>query len=147
MNPVQPSNGVPWDDTLTVCTDTNSTVSGISGAGRVVGSLVASAGSRVEKAIDRFAERQLGLGPNVAAIRFIAELHHIHTQMSQYVFSASCTSEHKEGLKYDREIALRLLWVCNGTCSQCQRPYVLLVLQAGSDTLKKSLSQLASSIR
>jgi hypothetical protein len=136
---------IPTNYTLAQCTDTNSTMSNLPGPGRLVGSLLSSAGSRLEHAINRFAERQLGLGPNMAAIRLIAELHAIHTRSSDR--KAACKNEHDNRLENPNEITLRLIWVCNGICSQCKDPYVPDILEPSTDDMRKALLQLAKSIR
>jgi hypothetical protein len=69
--------------------DTNSTRTGRPGLGGTVDSMLSSAGRRLERAIDRFSEEQLGLGPHQAALRLTSALHNLHVKASP-----GCESDH-----------------------------------------------------
>jgi hypothetical protein len=60
--------------------DTDSTMSGIVGPGRVMGLIISVAGRRLGQVLDRFAEDQLGLGLNNAALRLTSALHDRHVE-------------------------------------------------------------------
>lgn len=138
---------VPSGYALTECTNDNSTISDLEGPGRVFGSLLSSAGSLLEKYIDRFAERRLRMGPNVAALRLINELHQAHVLVSKVVTASSCRSEFVKGMMDSEEIAQKLIWACNGLCSQCNRPYLPYALEDLSDPVNKIIEQLINYLR
>jgi hypothetical protein len=116
--------------------DTNSTMTGISGPGRIVGSLLSSAGRRFERIVDRFAEERLGLGPNMAALRLASALHDLH------VSEKGCHSDHIAELKASEHVTDRLIWACNGYCSQCHASYLPSVLIEIPEYLLKVILQL-----
>jgi hypothetical protein len=144
-------HSLPPNYALSLCTDTNSTRSSIPGPGRLVGSLLSSAGRRVEVAIDRFAERRLGLGPTVAALKIAAELHDGHVQIHH---SARLTQsdrlmnwpEFLDGHIDMIALEQTLIRICNGICPACRDPYVPYTLSTVSDTMRKNLQQLLSYI-
>jgi hypothetical protein len=65
------------DMSMSIVTDTNSTVSGIHGAGRILGVLLSGGGRRVEHAINRTVER-LGYSPSAIMQRILALLRVLH---------------------------------------------------------------------
>jgi hypothetical protein len=142
---------IPSGYEVTECTDTNSTRSGIIGPGRMLGTFLSSAGRRVERLIDNFAEQRLALGPNMAALRLTATLYDIHVGLSAAEQEVPCRSEHIKDTKDTQIIAYQLLWVCNGMCSQCNKAYLPYVLSNPaaykSDTMNKAIVQLISHIR
>lgn len=142
---------IPSGYEITECTDTNSTRSGIVGPGRIFGTFLSSAGRRVERLIDNFAEQRLALGPNMAALRLTAALHDIHVGLSAAEQEVPCRSEHMKDSKDTQILAYQLLWVCNGICSQCNKAYLPYVLSNSavhkSGMVNKALVQLISYIR
>jgi hypothetical protein len=133
---------IPSGYALTECTHDDSTISNISGPGRVVGSLLAYAGSRLENFVDRLVERRLRRGPNVAALRLIAELHQVHVYASKTINASPCHSEFVKSAPNAYEITQKLMWVCNGLCSQCRSPYLPCELENLPDSVHKLLAQL-----
>jgi hypothetical protein len=117
--------------------DTNSTMTGIPGPGRLVGALLASAGRRFERAVDRFAEERLGLGPTQAALRLTSALHDIHVNLN-----AECRSDHIAELSASEHVTDRLIWACNGYCSHCYAPYLPQVLTDLPAKVVKAIQQL-----
>jgi hypothetical protein len=117
--------------------DTNSTMTGIPGPGRMVGSLLSSAGRRLERAIDRFAEEQLGLGPHQAALRLTSALHDLHVTASP-----KCQSDHITDLSASEHATNRLIWVCNGFCSHCHWAYLPKILTKLPESAVKAMTQL-----
>jgi hypothetical protein len=117
--------------------DTNSTMTGIPGPGRVVGSMISAAGRRFERAVDRFAEKQLGLGPNQAALRLCSALHDLHAKESP-----DCRSDHDAEMNASHHITDRLIWVCNGYCSQCSAAYLPQTLLELPESTLKAIQQL-----
>lgn len=133
---------IPSGYALTECTHDDSTISNISGPGRIVGSLLAYAGSRLENFVDRLVERRLGRGPNVAVLRLIAELHQVHVYASKTINASPCHSEFVKSALNANEITQKLIWVCNGLCSQCKSPYLPCRLEDLPDSVHKLLAQL-----
>jgi hypothetical protein len=119
--------------------DTNSTMTGIPGPGRIVGSMLSSAGRRFERALDRFAENRLGLGPNAAALRLTSALHDIHVGTSPW---SRCRNEFNTDISALSHVTDRLIWVCNGYCSQCYAAYLPQVLTELPEPALKALIQL-----
>jgi hypothetical protein len=117
--------------------NTNSTMSGIPGPGRIVGSMLSSVGRSFERAVDRFAEERLGLGPNMAALRLTSALHDIHA--SEHT---ECESDHISKLNASEHVIDRLIWVCNGYCSRCYAPYLPQVLDELPERVRKAIQQL-----
>jgi hypothetical protein len=109
--------------TILLQSDTNSTMTGILGPGRIVGTMISRAGRRFERAVDRFAEEQLGLGPNAAALRLASALHDIHVSNSD-----GCQSDYNTSMNASSHVTDRLIWACNGYCSQCYTAYLPWVL-------------------
>jgi hypothetical protein len=142
---------IPSGYEVTECTDTNSTRSGIIGPGRILGTFLSSAGRRVERLIDNFAEQRLALGPNMAAFRLTAALYDIHVGLSEAEQEIPCRSEHMKDSKDTQILAYQLLWICNGMCSQCNKAYLPYVLSNPavhqSDAANKAVVQLISYIR
>jgi hypothetical protein len=144
---------IPTGYTATLASDVNSITSNVTGVGRFVGSLLSSAGRRLEKAIDNFAEQQLGLGPNITTVHLIEALHDIHAEKTWLKdednrLLLSCRSEHiKSADNLTNTVMDRLIWVCNGVCSQCGGPYIPAVLGDVPDTVRKALAQLLSFLR
>jgi hypothetical protein len=138
---------VPSGYALTECTNVNSTISDLEGPGRFFGSLLSSAGSLLEKFIDRFAERRLGMGPNVAVLRLINELHQTHVLVSKADTTSPCRSEFVKGMINSEEIAQKLIWACNGLCSQCNSPYLPYALEDLSEPVSKIIEQLINYLR
>jgi cation diffusion facilitator CzcD-associated flavoprotein CzcO len=134
---------VPTGYSAVTATDTNSTTSGIAGPGRIVDSLLNSAGAHLEKAMDRFAERWLHAGPNQAAHRLTSALHKAHTAHSRAKYRKPCRNEHEKDIDDIKDICQQLIWVCNGICSQCKTPYVPYILDDRmSDSIHKALIHL-----
>jgi hypothetical protein len=117
--------------------DTNSTMTGIPGPGRIVGTMISRAGRRFERAVDRFAEEQLGLGPNVAALRLASALHDIHVSLN-----TECQSDYDAGMNSSFHVTDRLIWACNGYCSQCYAAYLPQVLTELPEPGLKAMTQL-----
>jgi hypothetical protein len=117
--------------------DTNSTMTGIPGPGRLIGTLLSRTGRRFERAIDRFAEDQLGLGPNVAALRLASALHDIHVSLNP-----KCRSDYDAGISSSSHVTDRLIWACNGHCSQCYAAYLPQVLTELPESVLKAMMQL-----
>jgi hypothetical protein len=117
--------------------DTNSTMTGIPGPGRIVGTILSSAGRRLERVVDRFAEEQLGLGPNAAALRLTSALHDIHVRAN-----LECQTEYTAEINTTLHITDRLIWVCNGYCSQCQTAYLPRALTELPESALKAILQL-----
>jgi hypothetical protein len=117
--------------------DTNSTMTGIRGPGRIVGTLLSRSGRRLENAIDRFAEQQLGLGPNAAALRLASALYDIHANAN-----TDCRSDSNTELKASLHPTDRLIWVCNGYCSRCRTAYLPHVLTELPEPALKAVTQL-----
>jgi hypothetical protein len=65
------------DMSMSIVTDTNSTVSGIPGPGRTLGVLLSGGGRRVESAFNKTVER-LGFSPNAIMQRILAVLRVLH---------------------------------------------------------------------
>jgi hypothetical protein len=133
---------VPTGFTLTTATDTNSTMSSIPGLGRTVGAILSSTGRRIEKGVNWVAERQLGLGPNMAALRVASTLHTHHVKMQEdqkHLFP--CQSEYSGKTDFP---SLRLDRVCNGVCSRCATPYITKPLTSISDETSKALRDLVA---
>jgi hypothetical protein len=124
--------------------DSSSTLSGILGPGRLVGSLFSSAGRRLEKLIDRVAERRLGLGPNMAALRLTTALYSYH--VDQQVERVRRREFSESGAAIGSETD-RLIWVCNGFCSQCGKPYLEDPLNKIPESVRKLLLELMSHIK
>jgi hypothetical protein len=103
--------------------DTNSTMTGIPGPGRIVGTMISRAGRRFERGVDRFAEEQLGLGPNAAALRLTSALHDVHVSNSD-----ECRNDFDTSINRLSHVTDRLIWACNGYCSQCYAAYLPQVL-------------------
>jgi hypothetical protein len=122
---------------IPIQSDTNSTMTGIPGPGRIVGSILSSAGRRLERAIDRFAEEQLGLGPHQAALRLTLALHDLHVKASP-----ECRSDHIAELNVSEHATDRLIWICNGICSHCHLPYLPMILMELPDPVMKAVLQL-----
>jgi hypothetical protein len=145
-------NQLPLEYALSLCTNTDSTTSSIVGPGRLIGSLLSFAGRRVEMAIDRFVERRLGRGPNVAALRIANELHEMHLRTRHAVELALIPRsdrsvnrpEVSRNLIDAIEAAHTLVRICNGTCPQCQGPYVPHVPGFISLTFRKAFKRLLS---
>jgi hypothetical protein len=128
--------------TILLQSDTNSTMTGIPGPGRIVGTLLSRTGRRFERAIDRFAEEQLGLGPNVAALRLASALHDIHVN-----FNTKCESDYDAGMSSSFHVTDRLIWACNGYCSQCYGAYLPQVLTKLPEPGLKAITQLIKSLQ
>jgi hypothetical protein len=138
---------IPTGFSMVPATDTNSTMSGVLGPGRAIGSLMSSAGKRLEQVIDRFAERRLRLGPNMAALRLASALHEHHLVDRNDIFlSTACRSEYTEDMDNP---AAPLLKVCYGFCSQCGTRYITQPLDVDelSSPIQRALDQLFSYIR
>jgi hypothetical protein len=135
---------VPTGFVLAPNTRTNSTMTDLTGPGRTIGLFLNSAGRLFERLIDRFAEGHLGLGPNMAALRLTAALHNMHANTHR-----DCMSEHAVKMDNTIHVMDRLIWVCNGCCSQCHAPYVpyLLTEEGGSVAVRKGLTQLINHLR
>jgi hypothetical protein len=127
---------------IPIQSDTNSTVTGILGPGRIVGSWLSRAGRQLESAIDRFTEEQLGLGPNAAALRLTAALHDVHVSANP-----GCRSDHNAGANALAHITDRLIWVCNGYCSYCHSPYLPQILTELPQSVFSALVQLIKYIQ
>jgi hypothetical protein len=112
-------------------------MTGILGPGRLVGMMLSRAGRRLERAVDRFAEERLGLGPNQAALRLTSALHDIHVHESP-----ECHSDHVYELNTLEHVTDRLIWACNGYCSGCYAPYLLQVLDELPEDVLKAIQQL-----
>jgi hypothetical protein len=125
-----------------VQSDTNSTVTGILGPGRIMGSLLSRTGRQLERVIDRFAEEQLGLGPNAAALRLTAALHDVHVRANP-----GCRSDHNTEVNLSAHITDRLIWVCNGYCSQCQSAYLPQILAQLPESVHSAVSQMMKYIQ
>jgi hypothetical protein len=137
---------IPTGYTVTLASDTNSTTTGIQGPGRVLGTILDSAGRRFEKVIDRFAEERLGLGPNMAALRLISALHDAHVLTSRET-RVECHSDYTDTVSQADGIVEQLILVCNGLCSQCRGPYIPYLLQDTQTPIFKSLKSLTSYIK
>lgn len=93
---------------LSVMSGTDSTMSDIPGAGRTVGSLISSAGRRIEPLFSRAAER-LGFGPTPLVRRFLALV------LEQHKRKANCTYDlGRSGLSVGDvlNIAVHPCWSC-----------------------------------
>jgi hypothetical protein len=117
--------------------DTNSTMTNILGPGRIVGTMISRAGRRLERAVDRFAEQQLGLGPNTAALRLTSALHDIHVSGGH-----GCQSDYNTSISVSSHVTNRLIWVCNGYCSQCYAAYLPQVLTELPESGLRAILQL-----
>lgn len=137
---------IPTGYTVTLASDTNSTMTGIPGPGRALGSILDSAGRQIEKVIDRFAEERLGLGPNMAALRLISALHDAHVLRSRET-GVECHSDYTDTVSQADDIVEQLILVCNGLCSQCHGPYIPYLLQGTQTPIFKSLAKLTSYIK
>jgi hypothetical protein len=105
--------------------------------------MLSSAGRALERVIDRFSEEQLGLGPNMAALRLISVLHDIHVD-ARY---GRCSSDHAGKSDRSMHITDQLIWVCNGFCSQCHAAYLPQVLVDFPDSGRKACHQLIKYIQ
>jgi hypothetical protein len=112
-------------------------MTGIPGPGRIVGLIIARAGKRFERAVDRFAEEQLGLGPNVAALRLTSALHDIHVSACPWDQSDFDTS-----MNGSSHVTDRLIWACNGYCSKCYAAYLPQALTELPEPGFKAIMQL-----
>jgi hypothetical protein len=140
-----PLQRMPSGYTWTQCSSINSTVSSIRGPGRIVGHILSSAGASAQRLIDRVAER-FGQGPHMAARRITSELHRTHVA-GRTRSRPACQNEYSKDVMNIVDIAYRLLWVCNGTCSQCSAPYLPLSFESIPSTLQKSIEQLLCYLR
>jgi hypothetical protein len=112
-------------------------MTGVLGPGRIVGTLLSKTGRRLESVIDRFAEQQLGLGPNAAALRLTSALHDTHANANP-----DCGSDDNAELNASLHPIERLIWVCNGYCSQCHTTYLPEVLTELPEPALKAIMQL-----
>jgi hypothetical protein len=122
--------------------NTNSTATGISGPGRIVGMLLSTLGRRLEQVIDRFAEARLGLGPNMAALRLASALHRIHVDANH-----ACWSDESARMKTFCHAVDRLIWVCNGYCTRCGAAYLPHVLTELPELALRAIIQLIRYLR
>jgi hypothetical protein len=97
-------------------------MTGILGPGRVVGTMISRAGRRFERVVDRFAEDQLGLGPSNKWPR--------------------CQSDFDTKKNESSHVTDRLIWACNGYCSQCYAAYLPQVLTELPESGLKAITQL-----
>lgn len=112
----------------------------------MVGSLFSLAGKRVEKFFDRFAEQNLGLGPNRAAQRLLVELHNLHV-LDPNGKGLRCSSDYvQQNLSGNTNILEKLIWVCNGLCPKCNQPYLPAFIAKPMEPIGKAISQLANSL-
>lgn len=133
---------LPRFETIEPKPNTNSTMTGISGPGRILGLILSSVGRRLEQAIDHFAEAQLGLGPNMAALRLTSALHRIHVDANH-----ACLSDDSARMKTSCHVTDRLIWVCNGYCSRCGGAYLPHVLTELPKSVLKEIIQLIRYLR
>jgi hypothetical protein len=148
LNLGSPLVRVPTGFSLETVTDADSTASNIPGPGRVLGTILTSAGRRLENFIDRVAEQGLGLGPNMAALRLVAAFYELHTWHSSTnkgsAQTSICQNEYPGRIE---DPAALLNRVCTGVCTQCGRPYVARRLDRVSTKIMKALTQLVGYIR
>jgi hypothetical protein len=122
--------------------DSSSTMTGLTGPGRIVGAMLSRTGRRLERVLDRFAEERMGLGPNQAALRLTSALHDIHAHANP-----DCRSDQVTELNASEHVIDRLIWVCNGYCSNCYTPYLPQVLTELPKNVIGAIQQLIQQVQ
>lgn len=117
---------------------------------RMAGSMVSAVISR-RLSLDRAVHSFTGSGPTAAALRLTSALHEMHCN---WLVDGSkvppCSSDHLNKVDAAVPVTHRLMWVCNGFCSQCRAAYVPMIIDKTaqlSEVAEKALVQLARCIR
>lgn len=117
---------VPSRYTASLLSRTDSTVSGISGAGRTVGDLLYSAGRRIEPVLSRAAER-LGFGPTPLVRRLLTMIVNRHNKDCELHLDQGTIS------------AETILFLAHSPCPDCSEP-----IDFGLDGLKNAVTVVES---